>query len=49
MGVGRVADKDVLKLYAIFAIKAVEFLNYALRIHDILEAERQEAKQMRRK
>jgi len=27
----------------------VEFLNYALLIHDILEAERMEAERMRRK
>jgi hypothetical protein len=43
------ANKDVLKFEAIFAMKAVEFLNYALLIHDILEAERQEAERMRRR
>ena len=43
------ANKDVLKFEAIFAMKAVEFLNYALLIHDILEAERMEAERMRRK
>ena len=49
MVVWRMANKDVLKFDAIFAMKAVEFLNYALLIHDILEAERQEAERMRRK
>jgi len=43
MVVWRMANKDVLKFDAIFAMKAVEFLNYALLIHDILEAERMEA------
>jgi hypothetical protein len=43
------ANKDVLKFEAIFAMKAVEFLNYALLIHDILEAERMEAERMRRR
>ena len=49
MVVWRMANKDVLKFDAIFAMKAVEFLNYALLIHDILEAERQEAERMRRR
>ena len=49
MVVWRMANKDVLKFEAIFAMKAVEFLNYALLIHDILEAERQEAERMRRR
>ena len=39
MVVWRMANKDVLKFDAIFAMKAVEFLNYALLIHDILQAE----------
>jgi hypothetical protein len=47
MVVWRMANKDVLKFDAIFAMKAVEFLNYALLIHDILEAERMEAERMR--
>ncbi len=42
-------NKDVLKFDAIFAMKAVEFLNYALLIHDILEAERMEAERARRR
>jgi hypothetical protein len=49
MVVWRMANKDVLKFEAIFAMKAVEFLNYAMLIHDILEAERQEAERMRRR
>jgi hypothetical protein len=49
MVVWRMANKDVLKFEAIFAMKAVEFLNYALLIHDILEAERMEAERMRRR
>ena len=49
MVVWRMANKDVLKFEAIFAMKAVEFLNYALLIHDILEAERMEAERARRR
>ena len=49
MVVWRMANKDVLKFDAIFAMKAVEFLNYALLIHDILEAERMEAERARRR
>ena len=49
MVVWRMANKDVLKFDAIFEMKAVEFLNYALLIHDILEAERMEAERARRR
>jgi len=49
MVVWRMANKDVLKFDAIFAMKAVEFLTYALLIHDILEAERMEAERARRR
>ena len=49
MVVWRMANKDVLKFDAIFAMKAVEFLNYALMIHDNLEAERMEAERMRKR
>ena len=49
MVVWRMANKDVLKFDAIFAMKAVEFLNYALLIHDILQAEQWEAEKAGRR
>ena len=49
MVVWRMANKDVLKFDAIFAMKAVEFLNYALLISDILQAEQMEAEKARRR
>jgi hypothetical protein len=49
MVVWRMANKDVLKFDAIFAMKAVEFLNYALLISDILQAEQWEAEKARRR